>query len=45
MKAHEFHDNLHVATTYSVGPAAPGRHNGRGGEITSTPCSVTTPPS
>jgi hypothetical protein len=40
----EFHNNLHVATIYSIGPAAPGLHNGQGGEIAPTPCSVTTPP-
>jgi hypothetical protein len=40
----EFHNNLHIATRYSIGPAAPGLHNGRGGEIVPTPCSVTTPP-
>ena len=40
----EFHNNLHVATQYSIGPAAPGLHNGQGGEIVPTPCSVTTPP-
>jgi hypothetical protein len=40
----EFHNNLHIATQYSIGPAAPGLHNGQGGEIVPTPCSVTTPP-
>jgi hypothetical protein len=40
----EFHNNLHIATKYSIGPAAPGLHNGQGGEIVPTPCSVTTPP-
>jgi hypothetical protein len=40
----EFHNNLHIATQYSIGPAAPGLHNGQGGEIVATPCSVTTPP-
>lgn len=40
----EFHNNLHIATPFSVGPAAPGLHNGRGGEIAPTPCSVTTAP-
>jgi hypothetical protein len=40
----EFHNNLHIATPYSIGPAAPGLHDGRGGEIVPTPCSVTTPP-
>jgi hypothetical protein len=40
----EFHNNLHIATAASIGPAAPGLHNGIGGEIKPTPCSVTTPP-
>jgi hypothetical protein len=40
----EFHNNLHIATSSSIGPAAPGLHNGQGGEIMPTPCSVTTPP-
>jgi hypothetical protein len=40
----EFHNNLHVATSSSIGPPAPGLHNGRGGEIVPTPCAVTTPP-
>ena len=40
----EFHNNLHIATQYSIGPAAPGLHYGQGGEIVPTPCSVTTPP-
>jgi len=40
----EFHNNPHVATSSSIGPAAPGLHNGMGGEIAFTPCSVTTPP-
>jgi hypothetical protein len=40
----QFHNNLHVATASSIGPAAPGLHNGKGGEIAFTPCSVTTPP-
>jgi hypothetical protein len=40
----EFHNNLHVATASSIGPAAPGLHNGQGGEIASTSCAVTTPP-
>ena len=39
----QFHNNLHIATQYSIGPAAPGLHNGQGGEIVPTPCSVTTP--
>ena len=40
----EFHNNLHIATPSSIGPAAPGLHNGQGGEIAPTKCSVTTPP-
>jgi hypothetical protein len=40
----QFHNNLHVAGPASIGPAAPGLHNGQGGEIAFTPCSVTTPP-
>ncbi len=32
----QFHNNLHVATGSSIGPAAPGLHNGQGGEITFT---------
>ena len=40
----QFHNNLHVATASSIGPAAPGLHNGRGGEIAPTSCAVTTPP-
>jgi hypothetical protein len=40
----EFHNNLHVATQYAIGPAAPGLHDGRGAEIRPTPCSVTTAP-
>jgi hypothetical protein len=40
----EFHNNLHIATASSIGPAAPGLHNGKGGEIAPTACSNTTPP-
>ena len=40
----QFHNNLHVATGSSIGPAAPGLHNGHGGEIAPTSCAVTTPP-
>jgi hypothetical protein len=40
----EFHNNLHIATASSIGPAAPGLHNGMGGEIRPTPCNVTTAP-
>src|SRR4029079_17381949 len=29
----QFHNNLHIATASSIGPAAPGLHNGQGGEI------------
>jgi len=32
----QFHNNGHVATPASIGPAAPGLHNGEGGEITFT---------
>ena len=35
----EFHNNLHVATASSIGPAAPGLHNGHGGEIVARACS------
>jgi len=34
----QFHNNLHVATGSSIGPAAPGLHNGQGGEISATGC-------
>ncbi len=34
----EFHNNLHRLTPDSIGPVAPGLHNGQGGEITSTGC-------
>lgn len=34
----EFHNNLHVATAASIGPAAPGLHNGQGGELKAGPC-------
>ena len=34
----QFHNNLHIATGSSIGPAAPGLHNGQGGEITATGC-------
>jgi hypothetical protein len=40
----QLHNNLHVATAASVGPAAPGLHNGQGGEIAFTICTVTIPP-
>lgn len=29
----QFHNNAHAATPSSIGPAAPGLHNGQGGEI------------
>ena len=35
----EFHNNLHVAGSASIGPAAPGLHNGAGAEIIARPCS------
>jgi hypothetical protein len=37
----QFHSNGHIAVPGSTGPAqpAPGLHNGKGGEITSRPCS------
>ena len=41
----QFHNNLHVATAASIGPAAPGLHDGSGGELIATSCSVTTAPS
>lgn len=34
----QFHNNLHVATAASIGPAAPGLHDGQGGEIMAAPC-------
>jgi hypothetical protein len=34
----EFHNNLHRLTPDSIGPVAPGLHNGQGGEITAGPC-------
>jgi hypothetical protein len=40
----QFHNNLHVATASSIGPAAPGLHKGKGGEIAPTSCAQTTPP-
>ena len=40
----QFHNNLHVATSSSIGPAAPGLHNGKGGEIVSSSCAQTTAP-
>ena len=34
----QFHNNLHAVTPTGIGPAAPGLHNGSGGEITFTGC-------
>jgi len=34
----QFHNNLHRLTPDSIGPVAPGLHNGQGGEITATGC-------
>ncbi len=34
----EFHNNLHVATPASQGPAAPGLHNTQGGELSARLC-------
>jgi hypothetical protein len=34
----EFHNNLHRLTPDSIGPVAPGLHNGQGGELTATAC-------
>jgi hypothetical protein len=35
----EFHNNLHVATPGdAIGPAAPGLHDGQGGELKAAPC-------
>lgn len=33
----QFHNNLHVATGSSIGPAAPGLHNQQGGELVAMP--------
>lgn len=33
----QFHNNLHFASSSSIGPAAPGLHNGQGGELRFTP--------
>ena len=35
----QFHNNAHVASASSQGPAAPGLHNGIGAEIVARPCS------
>jgi hypothetical protein len=34
----QFHNNIHVATSASIGPAAPGLHNMKGAEIFSRTC-------
>ena len=34
----QFHNNLHRLTPDSIGPVAPGLHNGQGGEITPGAC-------
>jgi hypothetical protein len=34
----QFHNNLHVATASSIGPVAPGLHDGQGPAITFAPC-------
>ena|SRR5207249_3292277 len=39
----QFHNNLHVATASSIGPAAPGLHNGQGGELVARSCSFVPP--
>jgi len=39
----QFHNNLHVAGTTSIGPAAPGLHNFNGAELFFTSCAVTNP--
>lgn len=39
----QFHNNLHMATASSIGPAAPGLHNGQGGEIVARSCSFVPP--
>ena len=39
----QFHNNLHVATASSIGPAAPGLHDGQGGEIVARACSFVPP--
>jgi hypothetical protein len=39
----QFHNNLHIATASSIGPAAPGLHNGQGGELVARPCSFVPP--
>jgi hypothetical protein len=39
----EFHNNLHIATATSIGPAAPGLHNAQGAELVARPCSFVPP--
>lgn len=39
----QFHNNLHVATASSIGPAAPGLHNTQGAELVSRGCSFHPP--
>lgn len=34
----QFHNNIHVATSSSIGPAAPGLHNVKGAEVFSRTC-------
>lgn len=34
----QFHNNLHIATPTSIGPAAPGLHNFKGAELMAGPC-------
>jgi hypothetical protein len=43
MAFNQFHNNLHVATASSIGPAAPGLHNHQGGEIVARLCSFVLP--
>ena len=39
----QFHNNLHIATASSIGPVAPGLHNGQGGELVARSCSFVPP--
>ena len=39
----EYHNNAHNAGPTSIGPAAPGLHNGKGAEIVSRSCSFQPP--
>jgi hypothetical protein len=34
----QFHNNIHFASSSSIGPAAPGLHNFKGAELTFTGC-------